>query len=262
MQTSPASHWAASSLAAPSHGSQASRPVLSAGRYANRIIASLPTEQIAHLERYLQRIELAQRDVLYEPDDDLRHVYFPETAVISLINAFSNGGTIEIGTVGREGMVGLPAFLSGGKAAMRAVAQLPGTVFRLDVGALEQHAQAGSPLHKLLMRYTQAFLSQIAQTAACNSAHLVEERCARWLLTTRDRVDGDDFPLTHDFLAFMLGVRRSGVTVAMRTLKDAGLVRYTRGRVTIVDRQQLQVASCECYGVVSANFDRTIVPLS
>ena len=226
---------------------------------ANRLIAALPADEIALVRSSLERVELAQRDVLYESDEAIRHVYFPETAVISLMNNFSNGGTIEVGTVGREGMAGLPAFLSGPTSTARAVVQLPGTAYRLDARSLRDVAGPGRPLHTLLMRYTHAFLAQVAQTAACNSAHLVDERCARWLLTTSDRVDGDDFPLTHEFLAFMLGVRRSGVTVAMRTLKDSGLVKYTRGRVTIVDRDRLQGASCECYGMVSATF-AAVVP--
>jgi CRP-like cAMP-binding protein len=225
---------------------------------ANRLIASLPADESALVRSSLERVELSQRDVLYEPDQPIRHVYFPETAVISLMNNFSNGGTIEIGTVGREGMAGLPAFLSGHTSTTRAVVQLPGIAYRLDAKALRDVASPGRALHTLLMQYTHAFLAQVAQTAACNSAHLVDERCARWLLTTRDRVDGDDFPLTHEFLAFMLGVRRSGVTVAMRTLKDSGLVKYTRGRVTIVDRQKLQGASCECYGVVSSTFAHVV----
>jgi len=229
---------------------------------ANRLIASLPDDEIALVRASLERVELSQRDVLYEPGDPIRHVFFPETAVISLMNNFSNGGTIEIGTIGREGMAGLPAFLSGETSTARAVAQLPGLAYRLEANALREIARPGRSLHTLLMRYTHAFLAQVAQTAACNSAHLVDERCARWLLTTSDRVDGDDFPLTHEFLAFMLGVRRSGVTVAMRTLKDAGLVKYTRGRVTIVDRDKLRSSSCECYGVVSAAFESVVPALA
>ncbi|HYC51415.1 MAG TPA: Crp/Fnr family transcriptional regulator [Gemmatimonadaceae bacterium] len=223
---------------------------------SNRLIASLPGEDIRLLQPHLERVELEQRQVLFEPEDFVSHLYFPTTAVVSLVSAFRNGDAIEIGTVGREGVVGLPAFLSRDRATARAIVQLPGTAYRLSATALSTVASPARPLHGLILRYVQAFMAQAAQTAACNSAHLVEERCARWLLTTRDRVDGDEFPLTHEFLAFMLGVRRSGVTVAMRTLKEAGLVQYTRGKLKIVDRDRLQLASCECYAAVRANFDR------
>jgi CRP-like cAMP-binding protein len=155
-------------------------------------------------------------------------------------------------------MAGLPVFLSDGLSSVRAVTQIPGSAYRLPAAELRRIAPAGSALHDLLMRYTQAVLSQVAQTAACNSSHMVEQRCARWLLMTHDRVDGDEFPLTHEFLSHMLGVRRSGVTVAMRALKEAGLVRYTRGRVIVADRAGLERASCECYRVVRSHFERLL----
>ncbi|HEX2717910.1 MAG TPA: Crp/Fnr family transcriptional regulator, partial [Gemmatimonadaceae bacterium] len=187
----------------------------------------------------------------------ITHVYFPETCVVSLISTLHHGGAVEVGTVGCEGMAGLPVFLADNESPMRAIVQIPGAALRVDAEYFARATAVGR-LHVLLLRYTQAFLTQVAQTAACNAAHLVEERCARWLLATRDRVDGDTFPLTHEFLAFMLGVRRAGVTVAMQALQDAGLVRYGRGWVTIVNRGGLEAASCECYATVRAHYARLL----
>jgi len=159
---------------------------------------------------------------------------------------------------GCEGMVGLPVFLGEPTSAASVFTQIPGTASRMSAATFAHLAGAPGALHGMMLRYTQAFLTQVSQTAACNAAHLVEQRCARWLLLTHDRVEGDDFPLTHEFLAYMLSVRRAGVTLAMRALQDAGLVRYTRGRVAIVHRAGLERASCECYRVVGAHFARLL----
>lgn len=155
-------------------------------------------------------------------------------------------------------MAGLPLFLGDSTSSIRAFAQIPGEGVRMEGHLFMRLAATPSAFHRILLRYTQAFLTQVAQTGACNAAHLVEERCARWLLMTHDRVAGERFPLTHEFLAFMLGVRRAGVTVAMGKLQDAGLIDYSRGRITIVDRLGLERASCECYQVVRAHFDRLL----
>jgi CRP-like cAMP-binding protein len=172
------------------------------------------------------------------------------------VSTLHEGGTVEVGTAGREGMAGLPVFLGVRRSSIRATVQIPGVAARMDAELFAQLATADGPLHRAMLRYTDAFLTQVAQTAACNGAHLVEQRCARWLLMTHDRVEGDEFPLTHEFLAFMLGVRRAGVTLAMRALQDAGLVSYTRGRVTITDRAGIERASCECYRTVRLHFER------
>jgi CRP-like cAMP-binding protein len=222
----------------------------------NHLLAALPPADIEALLPYLERVQLEQREMLFEPQVRIVHVYFPETAVVSLTTVLRNGSSVEIGTSGREGMAGLPAFLGESAGSMRAFAQIPGAAIRIEAAAFTRLAAAAGPFHELLLRYTHTFLTQVAQTAACNSAHLVEQRCARWLLMTHDRVDGDDFPLTHEFLAFMLGVRRAGVTLAMGGLQDAQLVRYVRGRVTVIDRAGLEITSCECYAVVRAQYER------
>ena len=228
----------------------------------NRLLGALPAAELRTLRPHLERVELDQREALFEPDVPIPFVYFPETAVVSLVNVLRDGGTVEIGTSGREGMAGLPVFLGEDAGTMRAFAQIPGTAIRIEAAAFARLASRSGAFHALLLRYTQAFLTQVAQTAACNGAHLVEQRCARWLLMTHDRVDGDEFPLTHEFLAFMLGVRRAGVTLAMGGLQDAQLVRYVRGRVTVADRAGLERASCECYAVVRAQYERVFTAVS
>jgi CRP-like cAMP-binding protein len=232
------------------------------GALRNRLLAALPAAELERVRPHLEQVRLEQRESLYEPETPISHVYFPETAVISLVSSLEDGGTVEVGTAGCEGMAGLPVFLAGDTSSLKAFAQIPGVAARMEAATFTRLAGAPGPLHRLLLRYTQAFLTQVAQSAACNGAHLVEERCARWLLMTHDRVTGDAFPLTHEFLAFMLGVRRAGVTMAMRTLQDLGLVDYSRGWVEIVEREGLEGASCECYRVVRDHFDRLLPPAS
>ena len=225
----------------------------------NRLLASLPAAELERLRPHLETVRFEQRELLFDAEQPIRHVYFPETTVVSIVSTLRNGNAVEVATAGCEGMAGLSVFLGTDTSSTRAFAQVPGVAWRLDATAFAELASTG-PLHLLMLRYTEAFLTQVAQTAACNGAHLVEERCARWLLMTHDRVDGDEFPLTHEFLAFMLGVRRAGVTVAMRALQDAGLVRYSRGWVTVVDRTGLERTSCECYRAVRAHFERLMPP--
>ena len=222
----------------------------------NHLLAALPPAELAAIRPHLEHVELQQREGLFEPDAPIRHVFFPGTAVVSLTSILRGGATVEIGTTGREGMVGLPVFLGEDVGTVRAFAQIPGTAERMESRAFARLSATSGAFHALLLRYTHAFLTQVAQTAACNGAHLVEQRCARWLLMTHDRVDGDEFPLTHEFLAFMLGVRRAGVTLAMGGLQDARLVHYVRGRVTVADRAGLERVSCECYAVVRAQYER------
>jgi CRP-like cAMP-binding protein len=222
----------------------------------NRLLAALPPAEIQALQPYLERVQLAHRELLFEPQVQIAFVYFPETAVVSLTTILHDGSAVEIGTSGREGMAGLPAFLGETTGSMRAFAQIPGAAIRIEAAVFTRMAGETGPFHELLLRYTHTFLTQVAQTVACNGIHLVVQRCARWLLMTHDRVDGDEFPLTHEFLAFMLGVRGAGVTLAMRGLQDAQLVRYVGGRVTVVDRAGLEGISCECYAVVRAQYER------
>ena len=219
------------------------------------MLSRLPPEELARLRPHLEIVQFEQRQLLFDAGQPIRSVYFPETTVVSLVNMLESGSTVEVGTAGREGMAGLPVFLGADVSSVRAFAQVPGLASRLDARTFLEVAAKGT-LQRLMLRYTDAFLTQVAQTAACNASHVVEERCARWLLMTHDRLDGDELPLTHEFLAFMLGVRRAGVTLALRALRDRGLIRYTRGRVTVVDRAGLERASCECYRSVRAHYER------
>lgn len=227
-------------------------------RPLNRLLAAVPPAELAELQPHLERTHLDQRQLLFDANAPIAYIHFPETCVVSLVTTMTVGGTVETGTVGREGVAGLPVFLGDGVSSVRAIVRLPGTSLKLRAARLADVARPGTALQRLLLRYAQAFMTQVTQTAACNSAHLVEQRCARWLLATAERIDGDDLPVTHEFLAFMLGVRRSGVTIAMHALKERELIRYARGRVTIVDRAQLERASCECYRVVRSHFDRLL----
>ena len=224
----------------------------------NRLLAALPADDLALLAPHLELVELEQHAQLFAPGQPIRHVYFPETVVVSLVNRLGDGRSVEVGTAGFEGMAGLSIFLADDTSSLDAVAQVSGTAHRIEASAFVRLTASSAPLHRLMLRYSQAFLTQVAQTAACNGSHLVQERCARWLLTTCDRVDGNDFALTHEFLAFMLGVRRAGVTVTLRGLQDAGVIAYTRGRISIVDRAALERDSCECYAVVRSHFDRLL----
>lgn len=222
----------------------------------NRLLGALPRAELTMLLPHLELVRLEHHDTFFEPAGPIDFVFFPETAVVSFVSIFQDGGTVEVGTAGCEGMVGLPVFLGEPISTVRWFTQIPGMASRMDAATFARLAAAPGTLHRMLLRYTQAVLTQVSQTAACNAAHLVEQRCARWLLMTHDRVEGDEFPLTHEFLAFMLNVRRAGVTLAMRALQDAGVVHCTRGHVTVVDRPGLERASCECYRVVSGHFAR------
>ena len=232
------------------------------GAIRNRLLTSLPADDFARLKPHLELVRLQQRQPLFGEGDRIEYVYFPQTAVISFVSILADGTAVEVGTAGCEGMAGLPVFLAEKTSPVEAVVQIPGVATRIRASSFADLAGAPGQLHQLLLRYTQAFLTQVAQSGVCNGTHLVKERCARWLLMTHDRVNGDAFPLTHEFLAFMLGVRRAGVTVAMRTLQNAGLVRQGRGRIEIVDRAGLEGASCECYAMIRAYFNQLIPHVS
>jgi CRP-like cAMP-binding protein len=228
----------------------------------NRLLSALPDAALSALQPHLEPVELDHHSTLFAASRPIEYVYFPETAVVSLVRTLEDGGTVEVGTAGCEGMAGLPVFLGAPSSPVGGFTQIPGTAMRMEAATFARVAAAPGALHDVLLRYTEAFLTQVSQTAACNAAHLVEQRCARWLLMTHDRVEGDEFPLTHEFLAFMLSVRRAGVTLAMRALQDANLVRYTRGHVTLIDCAGLERASCECYRVVNAHFERVLGPVA
>ena len=227
-------------------------------RPRNHLLRALPPAELELLRPHLELVQWQQRDLVYDAGAPIHYVHFPETAVLSNVSVLAQGGTVEVGTAGREGMVGLPVFLGDHASTHVVFAQVPGLASRIETKLFLGLTTTPGAFHRVMLRYTRAFFTQVVQTAACNAAHLVEERCARWLLTTHDRVDGADFPLTHELLAYMLGVRRAGVTVAMGALQDAGLVHTTRGRIAIADRAGLERASCECYHVVRAHFERLL----
>lgn len=206
----------------------------------------------------MQTVRLELRQQIFEPDVPISHVYFPETAVISMVSTLSNGTTVEVGTTGCEGMVGLTLFLTEQASSLTAFAQIPGLAARMTAEAFTALSSVPGALQRSLLRYADGFLMQVTQSATCNATHLVEERCARWLLMTQDRVKADRFPLTQELLAIMLGVKRGGVTVATHDFEDAGMIRCSRGDVQILDRAKLEGASCECYRTVRANFDRLL----
>lgn len=224
----------------------------------NRLLRGLPADEYAWIAANAEPVTLKVKDTLAAEEEPFSHVYFPGSAVISVVNRVG-AGTVEVGTIGNEGMVGLTVFLEGGVIPSRTFVQVPGDAKRIPADVFAAGADARAGLRRKLKRYTQAFLTQVAQTATCNSTHEIQQRCARWLLMTHDRVVGSDaFPMTHEFLAYMLGVRRAGVTVAAGALQRAGLIRYTRGKVTVLDRDGLERASCECYGIVRSHVERLV----
>ena len=204
----------------------------------------------------LEELDVALRHGVFCADGPIRHVYFPVSCVISVHTRMQDGVAVEIVTVGREGMVGLPIFLGGGQTPTTAFCQIAGRSLRMSADAFRAALAVNPVLNTLLLRYTQALLTQVSQSAACNRVHPVEERCARWLLSTHDNVAGEGFELTQEFLAEMLGVRRPRVSVAASILQRAGFIRYSRGRIQIVDRAGLEGAACECYGVIAREYAR------
>jgi CRP-like cAMP-binding protein len=201
---------------------------------------------------------LSHKTVLSEPRQPIRTAYFPLNCVTSILNPLEDGHVIEVATVGNEGFNDLPAILGTENAPTKTICQVPGDALQIEADVLLQAYQRIGPLHTLFQRYTQSLVYQISQTAACNRVHPMEERCSRWLLMTHDRVGADEFSLTQEFLAYMLGVRRPSVTVSAGILQEAGLIRYSRGHVRIVDRENLEFSSCECYRSVRQEYERLL----
>jgi CRP-like cAMP-binding protein len=225
-------------------------------QHRNRLLRELPACEYALLLPHLEAITLAPMQVLADMEQPQRYVYFPETAVIALMRRMRDGTPIEAGTVGREGMAGLSALIGVQWSPSTMMGELPGLCRRMSSPVLRQLLPELPAFTELLRRYALVFMDQLAQTIACNSLHSVEQRCTRWLLSAHDRVGGDEFILTHEMLAQMLAVRRAGVTVAMISLHRAGLVSYSRGRVTILDRAGLEAAACECHAITSEHAER------
>lgn len=224
----------------------------------NQILSALPQSEFQRLAPHLKTIEIASGDVLHEPYEPIREVYFPTRAMISLVSIMEDGSMTEIGLVGKEGMVGLPIVLGGKTAMSEAIVQISGTAVSLDADILHGEFQRGEELQRLLLLYTQALITQISQTAVCNCKHVVEKRLARWLLTARDCIQQEQFYLTHEFISIMLGVRRSSVTVAAGILQQGGAIAYRRGKITILNRDLLIKNACECYGLVQSEYQRLL----
>lgn len=222
------------------------------------MLTNLPRDDLDRLRPHLEKLHLANGQVIYEPEQIITHVYFPIDSVCSLLTQMEDGAAVETGLVGREGMVGLPIFLGDPASVQLAVCQIDGDAWRMPATALLEETRRGGALADLLLRYVQVIMAMTAQSVACNRLHPIEERCARWLLLSHDRVGRDRFHLTHEYLAHMLGVRRASVTVVMGLLQRAGLLEYARGDVTILDRPGLEVAACECYAVIRTHFDALV----
>jgi CRP-like cAMP-binding protein len=225
---------------------------------ANRILNALSSAEYERLLAYLEPVEMPLGEVLYPPNEPITHVYFPNRGTVSIICQFEDGKSVEAGMVGNEGMFGVCVFLGSVTAPLEAVVQLPGDALRMRADMLVEEFKRGEHLQDLLLRYTQAFIIQIAQTAACNRAHPLNGRLARWLLMCQDRAQSIELQLTHEFISIMLGTRRAGVSEAAGKLQDEGMIRYRRGHVTILDQQGLEAHSCECYRIVKHEFDRLL----
>lgn len=224
--------------------------------HQNRLLLLLPRATQERLLPQFDTVSFGIKDILYEPNVPIEYVYFPLNGVMSLVSILKNGSHIEVATTGNEGMLGLPVFLGRDSTPLQAFSQVPGDSLRMKVSAFKRHVKAEPSLTAVLQRYTQAMMVQIAQSTACNRAHSIQQRCCRWLLMTHDRVSSDDFLLTQEFLAQMLGVRRATVSEVAGELQRAGLIQYSRGRVTVTDRHALERCACECYGIIRDEYDR------
>ena len=224
----------------------------------NRLLARLPADEYQRLRPHLKPARFEFNRVLHEAREPLRYAYFPSSGVLSALTVMGDGHAIEVGTVGREGMVGSTALLGVPTALHTVIVQVAGEGLRIRAGVLAELALADGPLRRLLGLYHAFFLMQVSQSVACNGLHPVHRRCCRWLLITHDRVDGNVFPLTHVFLALMLGVRRASVSDVLQPLRDRGLIAYSRGQMTVLDRTGLEAAACECFRAVNDEFARLL----
>jgi len=223
----------------------------------NHLLAALPPEEWKRWKPQLEPVTMPLGEVLYESGAVLTHVYFPTTAIVSLLYVLEDGASAEIAVVGNEGVVGISLFMGGESTPSRAVVQSAGTGFRLKAQALKEEFPRPPVLH-LLLRYTQALITQMSQTAVCNRHHSLDQQLCRWLLLSLDRLQGDELVMTQELISNMLGVRREGVTGSALKLQKAGLIRYARGRITVVDRDGIEKRSCECYAVVRKEYDRLL----
>jgi hypothetical protein len=228
------------------------------GRTGNRLLNLLPQYEYERLQPLLRKVELSVKQALYEPHGRVEQIYFPTNCVLSAVTIMQDGSAIEVATTGNEGMSGLPAFGVIGTSPHRVFTQIAGYAWQADGAALSKKLGELAKFREIIARYQEALLFQISQCVACNGLHVILERCCRWLLMTHDRVDGDEVALTHEFLSFMLGCRRSGVTEILQSLQQQGLIRYGQGKINILDRERLEELACECYKNVRNEYERML----
>ena len=224
----------------------------------NRLLDTLSEEEWLRLSPHLERVDMPLGMVLYESGSPLSHVYFPTTAIVSLLYVMQNGAMAEIAVVGFEGLVGISLFMGGGSTPSRAVVQSAGQGYQLKAQAIKDEFNRSGPVMHLLLRYTQALITQMSQTAVCNRHHSLDQQLCRWLLLSLDRLRSSELVMTQELIASMLGVRREGVTENALKLQQAGLIRYARGRITVLDRPGLERRTCECYAVVKHEYERLL----
>jgi len=224
----------------------------------NRLLAAMPKAALHRWAPDLESVDMQLGQVLYESGGTLSHVYFPTTSIVSLLYVMENGASAEIAVVGNDGIVGISLFMGGESTSSRAVVQSAGWGFRLNAKAMQDEFNANGPVLHLLLRYTQALITQMAQTAVCNRHHTLDQQLCRWLLLSLDRLPGSELAMTQELIANMLGVRREGVTECALKLQADGLIKYARGRITVLDRVRLERRTCECYAVVKREYDRLL----
>jgi CRP-like cAMP-binding protein len=224
----------------------------------NRLLAALPAAEWARWLPQMEAVDMPLGKVLYESGSTLSHVYFPTTSIVSLLYVMEDGASAEIAVVGHEGIVGISLFMGGASTPSRAVVQSAGQGFRLNASLMLQEFNRAGPVLHLLLRYTQALITQMSQTAVCNRHHSLDQQLCRWLLLSLDRLSSNELVMTQELIANMIGVRREGVTEAAGRLQDAGLIRYRRGHITVLDRAGLEGRACECYAVVKNEYDRLL----
>ena len=232
--------------------------MLSADLKQNSLLAALPDAEWKRWFSQLERVDMPLGQVLYEAGDTLKFMYFPITSIVSLLYVMENGASAEIAVVGKEGLVGVSLFMGGESTSSRAVVQSAGIGCRLNSKVMKSEFDRAGPVLHLLLRYTQALLTQMAQTAVCNRHHSLDQQLCRWLLLSLDRLDGNELVMTQELIANMLGVRREGVTEGALQLQKEGLIRYARGHITVLDREGLERRTCECYAVVKREYDRLL----
>lgn len=224
----------------------------------NHLLAALPDQDYIRIQPSLEHVHMPLGQALYESGCNLQHIYFPTTSIVSLLYVLASGASAEIAVVGNEGVLGIALFMGGETTPSRAVVQSAGHGYRMRAMQLKQEFNQGGPMARLLLRYTQALITQMSQTAVCNRHHTIEQQLCRWLLLSLDRLSTDNLNMTQDLIANMLGVRREGVTEAAGKLQRAGLIEYSRGHIHVIDRPNLEKRVCECYQVVKTEFDRLL----